>query len=64
MPPRPLPDTDLYVIAHPAGDGSFECQVVDGAGAVLLRVGGYRGVGLDSPVPADLQRPIRAAMSA
>jgi hypothetical protein len=29
---------------------------------VILRVSGYRTVGLGSPLPADLQQPIRDAM--
>jgi malonyl CoA-acyl carrier protein transacylase/NADP-dependent 3-hydroxy acid dehydrogenase YdfG len=63
MPHRPAPGAELFAIAHPAADGSFDCQVLDGDGDVVLRVNGYRTVGLDSPVPADLQEPIRGAMS-
>jgi len=64
MPRRPVPGAELFAIAHPADDGSFDCQVLDGDGDVVLRVNGYRAVGLDSPLPADLQQPIRDALSA
>jgi hypothetical protein len=64
LPGRPLPEAELFAIAHPADDGSFDCQVLDGEGDVVLRVSGYRTIGLDSPLPADLQQPIRDAMSA
>jgi hypothetical protein len=63
MPHRPAPGAELFAVAHPADDGSFDCQVVDGDGEVVLRVNGYRTVNLDSPVPAGLQEPIRDAMS-
>ena len=62
MPHQPVPDAELFAVAHPAADGSFDCQVLDGDGDVILRVDGYRTVGLDSPLPADLQQPIRDAM--
>jgi NAD(P)-dependent dehydrogenase (short-subunit alcohol dehydrogenase family) len=64
LPGRPLPEAELFAIAHPADDGSFDCQVLDGDGDVVLRVNGYRTVSLDSPLPADLQQPISDAMSA
>jgi len=64
MPHRPVPDRELFAIARPAGDGSFDCQVLDRDGEVVLRVNGYRTVGLDSPLPADLRQPIQDAMSA
>lgn len=65
MPRRPVPEeAELFAVAHPAGDGRFDCQVLDRDGEVVLRVSGYRTTALDSPLPADLQRPIRAAMSA
>jgi hypothetical protein len=64
MPHRPAPEAELFAIARPANGGGFDCQVLDGEGDVVLRVNGYRTVGLDDPLPADLQRPIREAMSA
>jgi len=63
MPHRPGPQAELFAIAHPVGDGGFDCHVLDRDGDVVLRVNGYRTVGLDSALPADLQQPIRDAMS-
>jgi Polyketide synthase dehydratase len=63
MPRCPVAEAELFAVAHPAGDSSFDCEVLDGEGGVVLRVCGYRTIGLDSPLPADLQRPIRDAMS-
>jgi acyl transferase domain-containing protein len=63
MPHRPMPEAELFAVAHPADDGGFDCEVLDREGDVVLRVNGYRTVGLDSPLPADLRQPIRAAMS-
>jgi NAD(P)-dependent dehydrogenase (short-subunit alcohol dehydrogenase family) len=62
VPRRPVPEGELYAIARPAEGGGFDCQVVDKDGDIVIRVNGYRTVGLDSPLPADLQRPIRDAM--
>jgi len=64
IPHRPAPEAELFAIAHRTDDSSFDCQVLDREGDVVLRVNGYRTVGLDSPLPADLQQPIRDAMSA
>ncbi len=64
MPHRPVPDAQLFAVAHPAADGSFDCQVLDPEGDVVLRVDGYRTVCLDSPLPAGLRQPISEAMSA
>jgi len=60
---RPRPDVPLFATARPAGDGRFDCRVVDGEGDVVVRIDGYRTIGLDSPLPADLRQPIRDAMS-
>ena len=60
---RPQPDTQLFAMVHPVGDGSFDCRVVDREGDILLRVDGYRTVAIPSPLPADLQQPIHDAMS-
>ena len=62
MAHQPVPEAELFAVAHPAADGSFDCQVLDGDGDVILRVNGYRTFGLDNPLPADLQQPIRDAM--
>jgi len=63
MPRRPVPGGELFAVAHPAGDGTFDCQVLDGEGDVILRVNGYRTVSLDGTLPADVQRPVHDAMS-
>jgi Polyketide synthase dehydratase len=60
---RPSPDVPLFAMARPAGNGTFDCRVVDGDGDVVVRIDGYRTIGLDSPLPADLQQPIHDAMS-
>jgi hypothetical protein len=52
----------LFAVVHPAGDGSFDCRVVNSAGDVLVRVDGYRTIPLPGALTADLQRPIRDAM--
>ena len=63
MPHRPVPEGELFAVARPVDGGGFDCQVLGGDGDVVLRVSGYRTVGLDSPLPEDLGQPIRAAMS-
>jgi hypothetical protein len=63
MPRRPVPGGELFAVAHPVGDDSFDCRVLDGEGDVILRVNGYRTVSLDSTLPADVQRPVHDAMS-
>jgi hypothetical protein len=62
MAHQPVPEAELFAVARPGADGSFDCQVVDGDGDVILRVNGYRTFGLENPLPADLQQPIRDAM--
>jgi NADP-dependent 3-hydroxy acid dehydrogenase YdfG len=64
MPQRSVPKAELFAVAHPADDNSFDCLVLDRDGNVVLRVNGYRTIGLDDQLPADLQQPIREAMSA
>ena len=34
MPQPPRPEAELFAIAHPVGDGSFDCEVLDGEGDV------------------------------
>jgi hypothetical protein len=63
MPQRSVPQAELFAIAHPADDASFDCQVLDGEGDVILRVNGYRTIGMDGPLPTELRQPIREAMS-
>jgi hypothetical protein len=59
----PVESPDLVAIARPDGRGGFDCVVRDGEGATVLRVEGYRTVPLPDPLPADIQTPIRSAMS-
>jgi hypothetical protein len=59
---RPQPGVALFAIAHPAGNGAFDCRVVDASGDVLVRMDGYRTVQVG--LLADgLAAPIRTAMS-
>ncbi|HUJ05009.1 MAG TPA: SDR family oxidoreductase, partial [Streptosporangiaceae bacterium] len=59
---RPQPDQQLFAMVQPTADGAFDCRVVDGEGDVVLRVDGYRTVGIDSPMPAGPQAAIHRAM--
>jgi hypothetical protein len=59
---RPQPGTPLFAIVHPAGDGSFDCRVVDSSGDVLVRVDGYRTVAVPGALPDGPQQAIRSAM--
>jgi len=58
----PQPGVPLFAIVHPAGDGGFDCRVVDASGDVLVRMDGYRSVQV-GPLAGDLVGPIRAAIS-
>ena len=60
---RPQPDAPLFAVVHPAGDGGFNCRVVDASGDVLVRMDGYRTAPVPGPLPDDQLGPIRAAMS-
>jgi acyl transferase domain-containing protein len=59
---RPQPGIPLFAIVHPAGDGSFDCRVVDSSGDVLVRVDGYRTVAVPGALPDGPQQAIRSAM--
>jgi hypothetical protein len=58
----PAEGPGLVATAQPDGRGGFDCVVRDDAGAVVLRVEGYRTVPLPGPLPAGIQDPIRSAM--
>jgi 3-hydroxymyristoyl/3-hydroxydecanoyl-(acyl carrier protein) dehydratase len=60
---QPAEKPGLVATARPTGDGGFTCAVRDGAGAVVLRVDGYRTVPLPDPPPADVIAAIRAVMT-
>jgi hypothetical protein len=64
MPPRPAPEGELFAVARRGDDSSFDCLVLDREGDIVLRVNGYRTIGLGNPLPTDLRQPIREAMSA
>ncbi len=59
---KPQGDGPLFALVHPAGDGSFDCRVVDPAGDVLVRIDGYRSTPLPGTVADDLRNPISTAM--
>jgi hypothetical protein len=60
---QPAEKPGLVATARPAGNGGFTCDVRDGAGAVVLRVDGYRTIPLPDPPPADVIAAIRAVMT-
>jgi hypothetical protein len=52
----------LTVTTHQGPDG-FDAVVTDAAGAVLVRLEGYRTVTLPQPLADDVQAPIRSVMA-
>ena len=52
----------LTVTAQQGSEG-FDCIVTDAAGAVLVRLEGYRTVTLPQPLADDVQAPIRTVMA-
>ena len=52
----------LTVTAQQGPEG-FDCIVTDAAGAVLVRLEGYRTVTLPQPLADDVQAPIRTVMA-
>jgi hypothetical protein len=61
-PGQPAPGQPLFAVVHPAGDGRFDCRVLDADGTVLIRVDGYQTTPVAWPVADDLRRPISAAI--
>jgi NADP-dependent 3-hydroxy acid dehydrogenase YdfG len=59
----PAERAGLVATARPDGQGAFNCTVRDDAGALVLRVDGYRTVPLPDPPPADVVAPMRSVMS-
>ena len=59
---KPQGDGPLFALVHPAGDGSFDCRVVDPAGDVLVRIDGYRSTPLPGAIADDIRNPISTAM--
>ncbi|HUK70896.1 MAG TPA: SDR family NAD(P)-dependent oxidoreductase, partial [Streptosporangiaceae bacterium] len=62
MVARPKPEAPLFAVAHPTGEGRFDCRVVDSNGDVLVKLDGYRTVPMPGTLPDDQLGPIRAAM--
>jgi NADP-dependent 3-hydroxy acid dehydrogenase YdfG len=60
---EPVERPGLVATARPDGAGGFDCAVRDGAGAVVLRLSGYRTVPLPGPLPEDVAGPIRSVMA-
>ena len=60
---RPAERAGLVATARPDGHGAFTCTVRDDAGALVLRVDGYRTVPLPDPPRADVVAPMRSVMS-
>ncbi|MGO9284859.1 MAG: SDR family NAD(P)-dependent oxidoreductase [Mycobacterium sp.] len=60
---RPAERAGLVATARPDGHGGFTCTVRDDAGALVLRVDGYRTVPLPDPPPADVVAPMHSIMS-
>jgi acyl transferase domain-containing protein len=58
----PAPGARLVALARPV-DGGFDCTVVDGRGATVLRMADYRTVPLAEDLPADVHAAIRAGMT-
>jgi acyl transferase domain-containing protein/acyl carrier protein len=56
--PRPV-----RAVVRPSGDGSFDAEVVDDAGRVVLTLSGYRTSSMPGTLAGNLVGPIRAAMS-
>ena len=55
------PDESLVATATQADTG-FDCVVTDPAGAVAVRVEGYRTIALPQPLPDEVRAPIQAVM--
>ncbi len=53
----------MSVIVRATDDGGFDASVVDGEGAILVTMTGYRTVRLPAPVDPDAVVPLRTAMT-
>ncbi len=51
----------VHAVAREAGDGVYDCVVVDGRGRVLVHVDGYETVPLPTAVPDDVVAPLADA---
>jgi hypothetical protein len=61
---RPAREAKGRVVAAvtPHGDESFDAQVIDEGGDIMMTVHGYRTVALPDAVEADLLKPLKEAM--
>jgi hypothetical protein len=60
-----LPEEDdgrWLAVVRPAGEGSFDAEVLDREGRVRLRVEGYRTMALPDPVSEELVAPMKSAL--
>jgi NAD(P)-dependent dehydrogenase (short-subunit alcohol dehydrogenase family) len=60
---EPAEHAELVAVARPAPDsGSFDCEVRDATGRLILRLDDYRTVPLPQPVADDVRAPISAVL--
>jgi acyl transferase domain-containing protein len=61
----PVEPRQVVAVARPVPgrSGVFDCEVVDAAGSVLLRMQGYRTVALPGPLDETVRAPLRDAMT-
>ncbi len=60
---EPEPTGPRWALVTPAGDGTYDCNVVDDAGEVVLSVRGYRTVALPGTLDDALLGPLRNGLS-
>ena len=62
---RPDPDAtgERWALVTPAGEGTYNCAVVDDAGELVLSVRGYHTVALPGSLDEALLAPLRAGLS-
>ncbi len=51
----------LYAWARASGPSTFDCEVVDGGGALVLRMDGYQSIPVPGPVPPHVAEALHAA---
>jgi len=61
VPVAAVENGPLWAVVHPTGGGAFDVDVVDGDGALRVRVEGYRTIALPDAPAADLSE-IRGAL--
>ena len=53
----------LYAWARATGPSTFDCAVVDGAGATVLRMDGYQSIALPTPLPSPVVEALHTAFA-